>query len=205
MRGEAMKLFINSGVWERLPQDYVTEGKSQLILSIPNYLEEKRRHKDNTFTFEIKGINRESFEGDLLLENISLRKTGENSYTINRSRKRINSERHMFALIRSTVIVPDDIVIPSIMKDKVKVIKRIRFWDFEPDYGEFLSNIYLIRINLKCDESIPIYLTCDNPSVLDRHYVIYKSSDSEGYCVTEKLRTYIYFNDKYISLSEVKK
>ena len=146
----------------------------------------KRNKKDNKF-FAIYDL---------------VRKTSQNSYTINHSES--TSERYMYALIRGTVIFPDDVFIPANMKDKVKVLQRIRFIDAEPDYGSFLSNVYLIRISLRLDESIPIYLTYDNSSVLDEHYVIYRPSWSDEYYVTKKLETYIYINkNEYISLSEV--
>ena len=135
-----MKLFINSGVCERIWNGNVkikqSIGKSKLSLSIPNYLEEKRRNEDINFVFNIEGISKKSFEKDLLFENISLRKTSKNSYSIDFSKK--TSERYMYALIRSTAVVPDDVVIPYAMKDKVTVLRRIRFIDDEVDYGSFL-------------------------------------------------------------------
>lgn len=135
-----MKLFINSGVCERIWNGNVktkqSPGKLQLRVSIPNYLEEEQRHENINFVFNIEGISKKSFERDLLFENISLRKTSKNSYSIDFSKK--TSERYMYALIRSTAVVPDDVFIPSAMKDKVTVLRRIRFVDDEVDYGDFL-------------------------------------------------------------------
>ena len=206
-----MKLFINSGVCERICNGgnvkiKQTIGKSQLCLSIPNYLEDKKKQEDINFVFNIEGINKESLEEDLLLENISLRKTSKNSYNIDSSKK--TSERYMYALIRSNACIPDDVFIPSYMKDKVTVLRRIRFIDTEADYGDFLSNVYLIKINLGWHESIPIYLASENPYVLRDHYVLYKLNSWNGeYCISEKLETFIYIDkynkNQYISLSEL--
>ena len=55
-----MKLFINSGVCERIWNGNVkikqSIGKSKLSLSIPNYLEEKRRNEDINFVFNIHNM-----------------------------------------------------------------------------------------------------------------------------------------------------
>ncbi len=204
-----MKLFINSGVCERIWNGNVkikqSIGKSKLSLSIPNYLEEKRRNEDINFVFNIEGISKKSFEKDLLFENISLRKTSKNSYSIDFSKK--TSERYMYALIRSTAVVPDDVVIPFTMKDKVTVLRRIRFIDDEVDYGSFLSNVYLIKVDLDYQESIPIYLADNDPKTLEEHYVFYKTRWCKEYYVSKKLTTFVYIGEynknQYISLSEI--
>lgn len=162
-------------------------------MSIPNYLEEEQRHENINFIFNIEGISKKSFERDLLFENISLRKTSKNSYSIDFSKK--TSERYMYALIRSTAVVPDDVFIPSAMKDKVTVLRRIRFVDDEVDYGDFLSNVYLIKIDLGCHESIPIYLAYDDPKLLEEHYVFYKTNWHEEYHISKKLTTFIYIDE----------
>ena len=205
-----MKLFINSGVCERIWEGNIktkqSSGKLQLCLSIPNYLEKEKRHENVDFVFNIEGISKKSFARDLFFENISLRKKSKNSYSINSSKK-ILEEQCMYALIRSNTVVPDDVFIPSAMKDNVKVLRRIRFIDCEADYGNFLSNVYLIKINLGCNESIPIYLTYNNPKFLEEHYVFYKTNGHDEYQIPKKLKTFIrideYNKNQYISLSEL--
>lgn len=204
-----MKLFINSGVCERIWNGNVKTkqsiGKSQLHLSIPNYLEDEHKTENINFVFNIDGISKKSLEKDLLLEKISLRKTSKSSYSIDLSKK--ISESYMYALIRSAAAIPDDVFIPSSMKDKVTVLRRIRFIDDEVDYGDFLSNVYFIQIDLGGHESIPIYLTYDNPYFLEEHYVFYKTDWDEKYHISKKLKTFIYIDkynkDQYISLSEL--
>lgn len=76
-----MKLFINSGVCERIWNGNIktiqSSGKLKLCLSMPNYLAEKKRHENVDFVFDIEGISKKSFERELLLENISLQKTSK--------------------------------------------------------------------------------------------------------------------------------
>lgn len=205
-----MKLFINSGICERIWDDNVKikhpKGKLQLWLSIPNYLENEGKEENIKFVFNnINGLTKESFKNGILLENISLSKMSENSYRIETSRKRL--EPYMYALIRSTACIPDDVFIPSSMKDKVTVIRRMRFIDCEVDYGDFLSNVYLIRIDLGCHESIPIYLASNDPYYLEEHYVLYKTNYDKKYRVSKKLKTFIYIDkynkNQYISLSKL--
>jgi hypothetical protein len=202
-----MKLFINSGVYKRICNDNLKikhiKSKLKLCLSIPNYVEDNHIHETINFIFE--GVSKKHLDGDILFKDICLRKISDDSYIINTSNK--TSEKCMYALIRSTTALPDDVFIPSFMKDKVTVIKRIRFIDTEEECVECLSNVYLIKINLNCHESLPVYLTYDNPKFLEEHYVFYKNDLDEGYNVSRKLKTFIYINeynkDQYISLSEL--
>lgn len=204
-----MKLFINSGVCERKWNGNVkikkSSGKTRLCLAIPNYLEKENRQEKINFCFNVDEISEESLDNGVLLRDISLRKTSKNCYHIDFSKK--TSERYMYALIRSTAVVPDDVFIPTSMRDKVTVLRRIRFVDDEVDYGDFLSNVYLIKIDLDCHQSIPIYLAYDNPDVLEEHYVFYKTDWKREYHVSKKLKTFIYIDkhnkDEYISLSKL--
>lgn len=204
-----MKLFINSGVcgrkWNGNVKIKDSSSKKSLCLAIPNYLEEKCSQEMIKFIFDPEEISKEDLERDCLLKNVSLRKTSKNTYHIKQSEK--TTEQCMYALIRSTAVIPDDVFIPTSMKDKVEVLRRIRFVDDEPDYGIFLSNVYLIKIKLNCHESIPIYLAYDNPYVLQEHYVIFKTEYKDQYQVTDKLKTFIYIDeynkDEYTSLSEL--
>lgn len=207
--GRAVKLFINSGICEREWNGNVkitrSANKSQLHLTIPNYLEEEHKEESIKFVFNIGEISEESLKKDLLLENIFLRKTSRNSYRIEQAKK--NSEQYMYALIRSTAVVPDDVFIPSSMKNNVTVIRRIRFVDDEVEYGDFLSNVYFIKIHLGCHESIPVYLAYENPYFLEEHYVFYRNECDGKYCVSERLKTFIYIDkyneNQYISLLEL--
>lgn len=204
-----MKLFINSGICERMWNDNVKvqeTSSNTITLSIPNYSEEQSRQKFINFIFSnIDDINEGTLEDDLLLKNISLVRKGKNGYNISPAEK--FSSHHMYALLRSTAVVPDDIYIPASMKDKVQVIRRLRFIDDEADYGNFLSNVYLLKIQLKTQESLPVFMSYNKPNCLDRHYVFYKGDYDNDYYVIKNLRTYIllskYNKDEYVSLSSL--
>lgn len=122
-----------------------------------------------------------------------------------------NTEKNndgVYALLRSTGVVPDDIFIPKDKKEKVEVIRRIRYLDTEAEIGEFLANIYLIKVKLEKDESIPIYYASRKTRCLTKHDVIYRSSlHKNEYSVETGLTTWIMLNDKnksdYISLSKL--
>ena len=201
-----MKLFINSEVCARIWTDIKiiqSIDKSRLCLQIPNFLEEEQKKEKIKFVFNIEGINQNSFNKNLLLDNISLRKTSKNTYNIYHS-KRV-SERYMYALIRNPDFLPNDLYIPSYMKDEVKVLRRMCFFD---NYGlRCLSNVYLIKVDLSCNLSIPIYFSSNHSRLLSDHYVFYKfEGDNESH-ITERLRTWIFINEynkyQYISLSEL--
>lgn len=206
-----MKLFINSGVCERIWKGNIeikhSEGKSQLCLYLPNYLEDKKKEENIEFIFNnIKGLTREALiENDIFLKKISLSKMSKNSYQIESSKKRL--EPYMYALIRSTACLPDDVFIPACKKHKVTVLQRMRFIDAEVDLGQFLSNVYLIAISLDCHESIPIYLASCGSNCLEQHYVFYKTDFDETYGVSKELKTFIYIDkynkNQYISLSKL--
>ena len=201
-----MKLFINEGIceWKRKGNVKIKElPNSKLKLSIPNYVEKEAKQEDISFIFS--GITERYFEKDCLLKNITLRKTSKNRYYVedNPSEK---EERYIYALIRGLgSCIPDDV--PTCMKDKVKVLRRLRFSDHEIDYGDFLSNIYLIKIKLNISESLPVYFTDSTPFSLTEHYVFYRAPWDKEYHVSEKLETYILLNERnigeFISLSSL--
>ena len=141
-----MKFFINEGVCERKWKDNVRIEElpnSKLRLLIPNYSETEETSEDIRFTFS--NITSKSLENDLLLDNVSLVRAGKNTYYITSSEEM--NQNHMYALLRSNAGDWDDIFIPSTLKDKVKVLRRIRFFDGDMEnYEKFLSNVYLIKI-----------------------------------------------------------
>lgn len=214
-----MDLFINSGICRREFTFYdsrvirkVCDGK--LKLTIPNYIEDQDLEQYINFILPIKILPLQSeykLNCDLMLNNISLIKINYNTYEISSEVEK--QEDCMYALLRSLHNCEDDICIPSAMRDKVDVIKRIRFIDENLyfDYGEFLSNIYLIKITLTPNESIPIYLTMADTSYLDEYYIFHKNLQNE-YFVSQLLKTKIDIThidiydengSEYISLSKL--
>lgn len=205
-----MKFFINDGIYNRswngnVKIENLPNGK--LKLAIPNYIQGEARDEYINFIFEEEfGLVERDFCENLTL-NCRINKTSKNTYhiyPINKGGKQ--KEECIYALIRSTRIVPDDICIPACMRKNVEVMRRINFVDGEVDYGDFLSNVYLIKIKLKVDESLPVFM---NPYLLDDHYVFYRQewNGKTRYQVTEKLKTHIILSShnrkKFISLSEL--
>lgn len=198
-----MKLFINSGVCERKWNGNVEISEldnGMTELKIPNYLENESREEYITF---ILPCSPEDLEKDLLLEQVSLHRANQTAYRINQ--KNIKNDKGIYALVRSTETIPDDVYIPAAMKDRVTVIRRIRFIDDEVDYGDFLSNVYLIKVKLQMNETLPVYMTYADPYAITEQYVFYR--DSFEYGVTKKFETFIYVNNinkrDFISLSQL--
>lgn len=198
-----MKLFINSGVCERKWNGNVKIREldnDKTELKIPNYLEKERREEYITF---ILPCVPEDLEKDLTIQRISLHKKNTKTYQIRKENEK--NDKGIYALLRSTSVVPDDVFIPATMKDRVTIIRRIRFVDDEVDYGQFLSNVYLIKVNLRCDETLPVYMTYRNPYAITEQYVFYRNRYSYG--ITKKLETFIYVNKRnskdFMSLSQL--
>lgn len=107
----------------------------------------------------------------------------------------------IYALIRSTEVVPDDVYIPKEKSKNVKVIRRIRFVDDECDLGDFLSNVYFIKIKLDRKEKLPVYLTYEDSENLWKAIVF--SRNVEGTWIANTEIKPDKNEGKYISLSEL--
>ena len=158
-----MKLFINEGICQRIWNGNVKVNKlpdcNKIKLSIPNYLEFKG--KNEYINFILPDLTARDFLKNILLEDVTLKKTSKNSYHTEEAKENIA----IYALLRATENIPDDIFIPASMQHRVKVIRRMRFVDDEVGYGQYLSNVYLIKIYLDVDESLPVYLASTNAQV----------------------------------------
>ena len=200
-----MNFFINKGLFEREWNFEITSVNGKTQFSIPEYVEKKRRHYQLYFLFD--GIvNTEDLKENLFVKNVTMEKVKKDMYYLAKTTEKNNDG--VYALLRSTGVVPDDIFIPKDKKEKVEVIRRIRFMDAEAEIGEFLANIYLIKVKLDKDESIPIYYAARKTRCLTKHDVIYRSSlHKNEYSVETGLTTWIMLNDKnksdYISLSKL--
>lgn len=200
-----MNFFINKGLFEREWNFEITNVNGKTQFSIPEYVEKKRRHYQLYFLFD--GIvSTEDLKENLFVKRVTMEKVKKDMYYLTKTTEKNNDG--VYALLRSTGVVPDDIFIPKDKKEKVEVIRRIRFMDTEAEIGEFLANIYLVKVKLDKDESIPIYYTARKTRCLIKHDVIYRSSlHKNEYSVETGLTTWIMLNDKnkseYISLSKL--
>ena len=143
---------------------------------------------------------------DVIISNLSLEETSKNKYIF--SETHYNSYNRIYALVRNSDIVSDDIYINSEEKSKVKVIRRIRFVDDECDYGDFLSNVYFLEIKLNTNEKIALYPTYQNNSgQLDKMITFYRPKilfDAPWVIEEKKIKPISIGNDKrFISLSEL--
>ncbi len=200
-----MNFFINKGLFEREWNFEITSVNGKTQFSIPEYVEKKRRHYQLYFLFD--GIvSTEDLKENLFVKRVTMEKVRKDMYYLAKNTEKNNDG--VYALLRSTGVVPDDIFIPKDKKEKVEVIRRIRYLDTEAEIGEFLANIYLIKVKLEKDESIPIYYASRKTRCLTKHDVIYRSSlHKNEYSVETGLTTWIMLNDKnksdYISLSKL--
>ena len=200
-----MNFFINKGLFEREWNFEITNVNGKTQFSIPEYVEKKRRHYQLYFLFD--GIvSTEDLKENLFVKRVTMEKVKKDMYYLAKTTEKNNDG--VYALLRSTGVVPDDIFIPKDKKEKVEVIRRIRYLDTEAEIGEFLANIYLIKVKLEKDESIPIYYASRKTRCLTKHDVIYRSSlHKNEYSVETGLTTWIMLNDKnkseYISLSKL--
>ena len=200
-----MNFFINKGLFEREWNFEITSVNGKTQFSIPEYVEKKRRHYQLYFLFD--GIvSTEDLKENFFVKRVTMEKVKKDMYYLAKNTEKNNDG--VYALLRSTGVVPDDIFIPKDKKEKVEVIRRIRYLDTEAEIGEFLANIYLIKVKLEKDESIPIYYASRKTRCLTKHDVIYRSSlHKNEYSVETGLTTWIMLNDKnkseYISLSKL--
>lgn len=199
-----MDLFINSDVTKVCGYETfktMTDKNSNLAFCFASLLENQKDFEEIKFIFHTDiDVH---LKKSVILEKVFVERKGKNNYHIKPQKSK--KATSLYAILKNSKIVPSDIYIPANMKDKVKVIRKITCPDFEVDYGDFLSNVYLLKISLRKGECLPIFFTSSNPIVLNKHMVIYKSIFDERYDFNENLETYIILNKNnisdYISLS----
>ncbi len=208
-----MKFFINSGLFSRGGETYKVQflENNEIKLSIPYYLSSEKKHKYINFIFSgtndsIK--NRFKNPYDIMFQCSSFKQTGKDTYRINVSNSNVPVRNYgLYALIKSDTVVPDDVFVPKSVKENLKVIRMIEYVDCEPDYGNFLTKIYLIKVKLNPEEGFPLYLTSAHPKFLDKHLVIHRANFlDKDYYARANLETYIYLRENdngYISLSKL--
>lgn len=202
-----MRLFINSGVCKRKWNGNVSIRRKDgiLTLRIPNYNPKTSEHEYVEFILPTN-YSKKMLKNDVIISNLSLEEASENKYIFTETY--YNDYSRIYALVRNSDIVSDDIYISSEEKSKVKVIRRMRFVDDECDYGEFLSNVYFLEIKLNPNEKFALYPTYQNNSGrLDKMITFYRNKVflSDLWLIgEEKIKPISIGNDKrFISLSEL--
>lgn len=141
-----MRLFINKGICKRKWNGNVSVRQKDGIvtLRIPDY--NKETNREPYVEFVIPNVKRKMLKTNRWIYNLVLKEITENRIVFEEEYDPCTGE--IYAIVRSTEAVPDDVFIPKAKKNKVKVIRRLRFVDGECDLGDFLSNVYFIRIKL---------------------------------------------------------
>ena len=160
MEVNELRLFINKGICKRKWNGNVSVRQKDGIvtLRIPNYDEAT---KEQTYVeFIIPNAKRKMLKTNQWIYNVLLEDITEKRIVFSESCEYYTGE--IYALLRSTEAVPDDIYVSKWRRKNVKVLKHLRFIDDECDLGDFLSNVYFIRIKLDRGEKLPVYLTYED-------------------------------------------
>lgn len=191
-----MRLFIYSGVCKRKETVNISEKEGYTTLKFLDCSE------------GIHGIV------EIVIQNLKKKELKKNTWVYNIEIAEMSKEKIVFAdgyvpnvgeiyaLFRTSEIVPDDVYIQKDMKDKVTVIRRIRFLDSEADLGFFKSNVYLFKIRLTRKEKLPIYLTYEDSEWVQKAVEFYRNNeDNWGYEIKDTRISNK--SGDYISLSEL--
>ena len=82
------------------------------------------------------------------------------------------------------------------MTENIDIIRQIKIADIEADYGDFISEVYLLNVKLKCNQELPIFYNhIEHDAILNK---------KNGTCeVVQGLKTYHMNKNDYISLSDL--
>ena len=82
------------------------------------------------------------------------------------------------------------------MTENIEIIRQIKIADIEADYGDFVSEVYLIKVKLKCNQELSIFYNhIEHDAILNK--------ENETLEVVPGLKTYHMNKNDYISLSDL--
>lgn len=198
--GLNMKLFLvglKKYFGYQIELEEMERNRTKLI--IPNLVENDSEYEKIEFILPM--AKEKVYRTDNSVDFLKLRPS-KNQYKF--EGEMIGDSKIIYALLHNSNYVPSDIYIPADMKNKVEVLKHFRFYDCEPDYGQYIAQIYFVKIKLSQLDTIPFYFTFSNPSVLDRHIVFEREEQDINML---KCNTCIRMNlgarDTYMPLSKV--
>lgn len=191
-----MRLFIYSGVCRRKGVVNISEKEGYTTLKFPDCSEGNQRIVE----IAIQNLKKKELKKSTWVNNIEIAEMSKEKIVF--ANGYVPSTGEIYALFRTSEIVPDDVYIPKDKKDNVTVIRRIRFWDKETDLGFFKSNVYLFKIRLRRKEKLPIYLTYEGSKWVQKSIEFYRNmEDNWGYHIRKtKISNE---NGDFISLSEL--
>lgn len=195
-----MRLFVNEGVCKRKWNGNISIRQKDGIvtLRIPDF--NQRTSKETYVEFVIPNVTKKMLKTNRWIYNIVMKEYTEDRIVFSDEYAPYTGE--IYAIVRSTEAVPDDVFIPKAKKNKVKVLRRLRFVDGECDLGDFLSNVYFIRIKLDRKEKIPLYLTYEDSKYLWKAIVFARNAEGvwSANIEVEKANNTA---GKYVSLSKI--
>lgn len=205
-----MQLFISRALWKyrgyQIQLEKVDTFRTKLI--IPNFKEDGNNYKEvGKLEFIIPvGIKKLSDDYENIRANISRVRKSAKGYIFEPQLEDTKSNI-AYALLHYDRVVEADIYIPESMKEHVEVLEKIEFYDVEPDYGDQLVRIYLVKIKVPNNKkTIPFYSSWrTGMKYLDDHLVFY--NNGYGNIGVKNCTTHIYLEpskrNKYISLSDL--
>ena len=195
-----MRLFVNEGVCKRKWNGNISIRQKDGIvtLRIPDF--NQRTSKETYVEFVIPNVTKKMLKTNRWIYNVVMKEYTEDRIVFSDEYAPYTGE--IYAIVRSTEAVPDDVFIPKAKKNKVKVLRRLRFVDGECDLGDFLSNVYFIRIKLDRKEKIPLYLTYEDSKYLWKAIVFARNAEGvwSANIEVEKANNTA---GKYVSLSKI--
>ena len=193
-----MYFYMNDGVCKRSRTYNIEALNQKIVLSFQdcNILKTKSRTVKIEFcNTEKKVLNVESFKKDIFLKDVILEQKDSKTYTII-SQLREKNDGTFIALLRNTSTIPGEIYISKKMTENIEIIRQIKIADIEADYGDFVSEVYLIKVKLKCNQELSIFYNhIEHDAILNK--------ENETLEVVPGLKTYLMNKNDYISLSDL--
>lgn len=193
-----MYFYMNDGVCKRSRTYNIEALNQKIVLSFQdcNILKTKSRTVKIEFcNTEKKVLNVESFKKDIFLKDVILEQKDSKTYTII-SQLREKNDGTFIALLRNTSTIPGEIYISKKMTENIEIIRQIKIADIEADYGDFVSEVYLIKVKLKCNQELSIFYNhIEHDAILNK--------ENETLEVVPGLKTYHMNKNDYISLSDL--
>ena len=198
--GRTMRLFDNEGVCKRKWNGNISIRQKDGIvtLRIPDF--NQRTSKETYVEFVIPNVTKKMLKTNRWIYNVVMKEYTEDRIVFSDEYAPYTGE--IYAIVRSTEAVPDDVFIPKAKKNKVKVLRRLRFVDGECDLGDFLSNVYFIRIKLDRKEKIPLYLTYEDSKCL-RKAIVFARNAEDVWSANIEVEKANNTAGKYVSLSKI--
>lgn len=108
----------------------------------------------------------------------------------------------IYALLRVSNCIPDDVFINKKHLSNFKLIKKISYTTCEPDWGSYTATVYFVKITLKPDEFVHVYFASKNAYFLKEHIAFYCDDDMK-ITFKDNLQTFVTNDSEFLSLSEL--